>query len=119
MNINIEMDNKIIMAFTDPIDTDDPKTCYKYFTENFTGEGVHTYHIFDNEKAFINKWINIHDKPNGMWYWVLDNGNCICSGACDPDDIDIFIEHWHLETYSDRLHKAMIRTKNTFLYEGE
>lgn len=107
MSINIETDNKIIMAFTDPIDTNPPDSRYKYFTDNFTGEGVHTYHIFDSVEDFIDKWIQIYNKPNGMWYWVLDNGKCVCSGACDPYDIDIFIEHWHLEPYTERIYKLM------------
>lgn len=92
---------KIVMAFTDPLDSlmenyngsMDKKENYKYFTDNFTGEGIHTYYIFDTMEEFIDKWKEIYDKPNGMWYWVLDNGVCFCSGACDPDDIEIFEEH--------------------------
>lgn len=98
----------IRMAFTDPIDTDPPETRYKYFTDEFTGEGVHTLYNCFGVEAFINRWIHIYDKPNGMWYWVIDDdGKCICSGACDPYDIDIFIEHWHLEEYSDAIHESM------------
>ena len=95
MNININTDGKIIMAFTDPVDGDENP--YKYFTDNFTGEGVHTYHIFYTVEDFIAKWEEINGYVNGMWYWVLDNGKCICSGACDPDDIEIFKEHWGLD----------------------
>lgn len=94
---------KIVMAFTDPLDTlmenyaeDIEEDNYKYFTDNFTGEGIHTYYVFDTPEEFISKWEEIYDKPNGMWYWCLDNGKCFCSGACDPDDIDIFKEHWEL-----------------------
>ena len=95
MDININTDEKIIMAFTDPVDGDENP--YKYFTDNFTGKGVHSYFIFNTPEEFITKWLEIHDKPNGMWYWVLDKGKCICSGACDPDDIEIFKEYWGLE----------------------
>lgn len=88
-------EGKIVMAFTDPVDDeDDDENRYKYFTDDFTGEYVHTYYAFDTAKEFINKWLEIYDEPNGMWYWVLDNGHCICSGACDPMDIDIFAEHF-------------------------
>lgn len=97
----------IVIAFTDPIDTDPPETRYRYFTDNFTGDGVHTWYNCYGVEAFINRWIQLYDKPNGMWYWVLDDGKCICSGACDPDDIDIFIEHWHLEAYSNNIHESM------------
>lgn len=93
--INIETNGKIIMAFTDPVDGDENP--YKYFTDNFTGEGVHTYHIFNTVEDFIAKWEEINGYANGMWYWVLDSGKLICSGACDPDDIEIFKNHWNLK----------------------
>lgn len=97
----------IVMAFTDPIDTDPPETRYRYFTDEYTGEGVHARYTFTSVEEFINTWIRNYDKPNGMWYWVLDEGKCICSGACDPYDIDIFIEHWHLEEYNDAIQESM------------
>lgn len=93
------LDGKIVMAFTDPLDTlvenyneDMSNDNYKYFTDDFIGEGIHTYYVFDTAEEFINKWKEIYDKPNGMWYWVLDDGELICSGACDPNDIEIFEE---------------------------
>jgi hypothetical protein len=79
--ININTDGKIIMAFTDPVEGDENP--YKYFTDNFTGEGVHSYFIFNTPEEFISKWLEIYNKPNGMWYWVLDGDKCICAGACD------------------------------------
>ena len=98
------LNGKIVMAFTDPLDAlvenynaNMENDNYKYFTDNFTGEGIHTYYIFATKEEFINKWKEIHDKPNGMWYWCLDDGICFCSGACDPDDIEIFKEHWKLK----------------------
>ena len=95
MDIVIKTDGKIIMAFTDPVDGDENP--YKFFTDNFTGEGPHTYYIFNTVEEFITKWEEIHNKPNGMWYWVLDNGELVCSGACDPSDIEIFKEHWKID----------------------
>lgn len=83
---------KIIMAFTDPID--DEENRYRYFTDDFTGEYVNTYYAFDTVKEFINKWAEICEEPNGMWYWVMDGEHCVCSGACDPMDIEIFIDYW-------------------------
>lgn len=97
----------IVMAFTDSIDTDPPETRYRYFTDEFSWEGVHTWYNCFTVEGFINRWIQLYDKPNGMWYWVLDDGKCICSGACDPYDIDIFIEHWHLEAYNDAIQESM------------
>jgi hypothetical protein len=31
------------------------------------------------------------------WTWVLDNGELICSGACDPGDEEIFEEYFGFE----------------------
>jgi hypothetical protein len=88
---------KIVMAFTDPVgDNENP---YKYFTDDFTGEYIHTYYAFDSVEDFIEKWEYICydcEEPSGMWYWVLDNGELVCSGACDPMDIEIFEEYWGL-----------------------
>lgn len=90
---------KIVMAFTDPldcfIDNYAGEDRYKYFTDDFTGEGVHTYYVFDTPEEFINKWQEICEQPNGMWYWCVYDGECFCSGACDPDDIDIFENYFN------------------------
>lgn len=102
-------EGRIIMAFTDSVhdaeDTVDkysPNGKYRYFTDNFTGKGIHTYYAFDTAEEFIKKWLEIYDRPNGMWYWVLDmesphENKCICSGACDPDDIEIFNDYFGLD----------------------
>lgn len=86
---------RIIMAFTDPdCDLDNP---YDTFTDDFTGENVNICFAFDTPKAFIRKWkriVNEKEGPYGMWYWVLDNNEIICSGACDPGDIDIFEDYF-------------------------
>ena len=102
------LNEKIVMAFTDPLDVlmedyeeDIDSDNYKYFTDDFTGEGIHTYYIFDTKEEFISKWEKIYEEPNGMWYWVLDCGKLVCSGACDPDDIEIFNEHWNLTGLED------------------
>lgn len=99
------LNDKIVMAFTDPLDTlmenyteDMEDDNYKYFTDDFTGEGIHTYYVFDTAEEFVSKWEEICEEPNGMWYWCLDNGDCFCSGACDPYDIEIFEEYFGLAT---------------------
>ena len=117
MTIEIKTDSKIIMAFADPVDTDPPETRYRYFTDDFTGEGVHTYHVFDTPEDFISKWLDIHDKANGMWYWVLDNGVCVCSGACDPYDIYSFEEHWSGVIHKNKLLLEKARRK-LYFYEA-
>ena len=86
---------RIVMAFTDP--DDDAEDAYASFTDAFTGRSVNVYFAFDNPKDFIRKWNRIIDGkegPYGMWYWVLDNNKLICSGACDPNDVDIFMDYF-------------------------
>lgn len=106
---------KIVMAFTDPLDVlqenYEEEDNYKFFTDSFTGDGIHTYYVFDTVEDFIKKWNEICNEPNGMWYWVLENGECICSGACDPNDIDIFEENWGISNMLEKFQKKMIRKK--------
>lgn len=91
---------RIIMVFTDPDDDvaedEDP---YYTFTDNFTGQNVNVYFAFDTVEEFLTAWKQIaygKDGPFGMWYWVLDNGHLVCSGACDTGDIDIFKDYWEI-----------------------
>lgn len=88
-------EGNIVMAFTDPVD-DDPDP-YKYFTDEFEGKNIWNYWVFDTYEEFIEKWKEIVGKPYGMWYWVLHEGKCICSGACDPGDLEQFEEHFKLK----------------------
>ena len=81
-------DGKIVMAFAwDETD--------EYFTDNwYDNNEFATYYSFDTPEEFIEAWNNMVDNPDGMWYWVLDDGELVCSGACDPYDIEIFEEYW-------------------------
>lgn len=104
----------IIMAFTDPDDDDDDDP-YKYFTECWEdADGIHTWYAFDTPEEFLAKWEEIYDKPNGMWYWVVVDGYCICSGACDPGDIDIFEDYWEDELATDSGEVFAVRYTETF-----
>ena len=84
---------RIVMAFAND-ETDD------YFTDDWYDDNeLLTYYAFNTPEEFMATWRKMHDYDNGgwpdsMWYWVLDDGICICSGACDPDDEEIFVEHW-------------------------
>jgi hypothetical protein len=52
-----------------------------------------------------------------MWYWVLDDGKCICSGALDPDDIGVFKEYWNLKCLpEEETTKFTIKIKNGEVY---
>lgn len=81
-------DGKIVMVFAwDETD--------EYFTNDwYDNNEFATYYAFDTPEEFIEAWNNMVDNPDGMWYWVLDDGELVCSGACDPYDIEIFEEYW-------------------------
>ena len=79
---------RIVMAFAwDETD--------EYFTDLWHDNNEFaTYYAFDTAKEFMEAWREMVEEPDGMWYWVLEDGKLICSGACDPYDIEIFIEHF-------------------------
>lgn len=77
-------EGKIVMAFTDRLDRIDGNCC------------VTSYYAFNTPEEFLEKWNEISENPDGMWYWVLNDGELIVSGAYDPNDIDVFNEYWKL-----------------------
>lgn len=88
-------EGRIVVAFTNPdYDSAEP---YKNFEQELPEENICSYYAFDTPKSFLEKWRELVNEPDGMWYWVLDDNVCICSGACDPGDIEIFEEHFGLE----------------------
>lgn len=100
---------RIIMAITDPTDKEfdsegneiDP---YLYFTYDLMDTSVHTFCAYDSPEEFLKDWqkrmTNLEENHDfsgtGMWYWVYDEDELICSGAMDPNDEEIFIEYWIL-----------------------
>ena len=68
------------------------------FNDYYRGAAVCSFYAFDKVKDFIAKWKEISEDPESMWYWCYDgeikDENCFCSGAYDPEDIDIFREHF-------------------------
>lgn len=82
---------KMFFMDTGSRDTDD-------FDDYYRGAAVYSFYAFDNVKDFFAKWKEISEDPDSMWYWCYDgeikDENCFCSGACDPYDIDIFMEHF-------------------------
>ena len=100
-NILIPPEAPIIMMYTDAIDPiDSSDNPYKYFTDNPNTDYICNYFTFDTPTEFISEWKRIVNEPRGMWYWVIENGECICSGAPDPYDIEIFNDHWKLDKIS-------------------
>ena len=54
------------------------------YPENFDSELPHERYVFESPDEFIKKWYEIDE---GSWYWVFVDGEELCSGAVDPDDI--------------------------------
>ena len=94
MTVNI--DAPIIIAFTDKIRDRIVTNPYIYFTEDFTGKGLTAVYGCSDLKDFFNLMNHLIEYPDGMWYWVLHEGKCICSGACDPDDMEIFENYFDI-----------------------
>lgn len=92
----INIDAPIIVAFTDKIRDRVVEDPYVYFTEEFTGKGLVAVYGCPNLKDFFNLIEHLVEYPDGMWYWVLHEGKCICSGACDPYDIEGFEEYFSI-----------------------
>ena len=92
MTVNI--DAPIIVAFTDKIRDRVVVDPYIYFTEEFTGKGLVAVYGCPNIKDFFALIEHLIEHPDGMWYWVLHEGKCICSGACDPGDMEIFEDYF-------------------------
>ena len=81
-------EGRIVMAFADDEANKD------FLTDDFGKAAVRTYYAFDSVEDFMKAWYKMAENPDGMWYWVLDNGSLICSGACDPNDEEIFADHF-------------------------
>lgn len=84
-------EDKIVMMFVDDSNRDKDS---ENFTDNYKGQYVKYYRQFETYDSFIEEWKRISERPIGMWYWVITEGKCICSGACDPDDIEIFEDYF-------------------------
>lgn len=103
---------RIIMAITDPPDEEfdsngneiDP---YLYFTDDLMNTTVHTFCTYDSPEEFLKDWQKRmndleenHDFSGvGMWYWVYDGEDLVCSGAMDPNDEEIFRENFPIWDY--------------------
>ena len=81
--------NKIMIAILDE------KYYYKHhsYPEEYNSKYAHETYVFDTPEEFIKKWFEINE---GDWYWVFAYGEEICSGAVDPDDIEVFEDYFNM-----------------------
>lgn len=68
------------------------------YPEEYSGDYAHTSYVFDTPQEFIKKWYELDE---GAWYWVFVNGEEICSGAVDPNDLEIFEDYFDMEFEED------------------
>lgn len=92
-------EGKIKMLFQDTVTSE----TYHNFYRN---DAVCSYYAFDTVAEFFAKWKEVSEDPDGMWHWVYDGSiaddNCVCSGCCMPEDMEIFMEYWKCDRNGSR-----------------
>ena len=63
------------------------------YPAEYSNEYARIKFVFDTPEEFIKKWYELDE---GAWYWVFVNGRCICSGAANPDDIEVFENYFSM-----------------------
>lgn len=91
----------IVVCFAD--DTKRPES----FKDNFDGQDIMRYHVFQTMNEFLLWWIPQTEHWEGMWYYVFDKGVQICSGAVDPYDIDIWRKHFGVKVVNQALNDCI------------
>lgn len=81
--------NNIILA----ICNDSYYRKHNSYPEEFQRTYAKEYYEFDTPEELIDKWCELDE---GIWYWVLVNNQIICSGALDPDDIEILEDYFNI-----------------------
>lgn len=65
------------------------------FKNNVEEAEVQAIFTFETPQVFWDYMHDAFDNPLAMWYWIVTEGRCICSGACDPvTDPDIIREYF-------------------------
>lgn len=68
------------------------------YPEEYNSDYAHEIYVFNTPQALIEKWYELDE---GIWYWVFADGYVICSGAVDPDDIEIFENYFNMSFEED------------------
>lgn len=55
-----------------------------------------SYYTFDTVEELVAAWCKKASDPDGMWYFIVYNGDTIVSGACDEGDEEYLadLEGW-------------------------
>lgn len=59
-----------------------------------------SYYAFSSPEELLEVWDEKVKNPDSQWYWIYDDAECVCSGACDPADIDAIKQHFRIENIS-------------------
>lgn len=79
-------DNQFIMAVQDEF--------VSPTSDEYTGENIKALRVCDSIEDLGLEWNDVLNSEEGNWYWVFANGECICSGAVDPGDLEIFKDYF-------------------------
>jgi len=83
-----ELPRRIIMVF----DFDETG---EHFTDDLLADTrSRDFEAFETPKEFLDSWKVLVQKPDGMWYWIIDNGEIFCSGPVDVNDIYCIVDHF-------------------------
>lgn len=98
----------IFMAFAD----DTQEDYEDFFTDQMVeGTRIQSLYIFKTKEDFLEGFKKISEDPDGMWYWAYEDNVVFCSGACSPDDEEIFEEYFGLEKESTDARKPKTLTE--------
>ena len=89
-------DGKILMVFIGR-NIDFGNIDFTKFEDNHMKNEIYSYRAYNSVRSFMNRWRKMAEKPDSMWYWVIDgtNGEYITTGACSIDgDKEIFKDYF-------------------------
>ena len=66
------------------------------YTDNFENAIIKDVYLFNNSGELINAWSKVIGEKEGFWYFAFNKDELICSGVCDANDMDIFIDYFNL-----------------------
>lgn len=75
---------KFIMAFAEDCD---PDLDHERFVNDMEeAMALKSYYTFDTVEEMAEAWSKMVAKPDGMWYFIVHDGETVISGACDEGD---------------------------------
>ncbi len=86
---------------------------FSEYPEEFKEEYPHKKYEFKTPKEFVEHWYKL---PEGNWYWVYHgDDDLVCSGACDPNDLEIFKDYFGDALEEDEEYEESLNPPSTVL----